>query len=239
MLLELNPTLDRPALRTQFDSTGRLQIHEVLAAESAERLRALLAKETPWGLAWQAGDDGPHLLRNTEIRAMGMKEKSELAAKLGAVGKGSYAFLYHSYPLVTAYLQRWNPGSQHDQLLEELNGVPFLSLLREVTGMADIVKADGQATLYAPGNYLWPHNDSEAARGRQVAYVLNLTATDWAPQWGGYLNFFDDDWNIGQAILPRFNTLNLFAVPQWHSVSEVSATAPTARFAVTGWGRDQ
>lgn len=239
MLLELNPTLDRPALRAQFDVTGRLQIREVLTFESAAGLRSLLANGTPWGLAWQAGDDGPHLLRNAEMKAMGLNEKSELVAKLGAVGKDGYAFLYHSYPLVTAYLEKWNPGSPHEKLLEELNGNAFLSLLRDVTGMADILKADGQATLYAPGNFLWPHSDAESARGRRVAYVLNLTATEWAPQWGGYLNFFDDDWNITKAMQPRFNSLNLFAVPQWHSVSEVSASAPIARFAVTGWGRDR
>jgi Rps23 Pro-64 3,4-dihydroxylase Tpa1-like proline 4-hydroxylase len=238
VLLELNSTLDRPALRAQFDATGRLQIRDVLTAASAERLRTLLASETPWGLAWQAGSDGPHLIRNAEIRAMGLTEKSELAGKLGSVGKDSYAFLYHSYPLVTAYLEKWNPGSPHEQLLEELNGEAFLSLLREVTGMANIVKADGQATLYAPGNFLWPHNDSEEARGRRVAYVLNLTATDWAPQWGGYLNFFDTDWNMREALRPSFNTLNLFAVPQWHSVSEVTSSAPIARFSVTGWGRN-
>ncbi|QIK95399.1 hypothetical protein G7076_01875 [Sphingomonas sp. HDW15A] len=56
---------------------------------------------------------------------------------------------------------------------------------------------------------------------------------------GGYLNFFDDSWDVTHAILPRFNTLNLFAVPQWHSVSEVSASAPIARYAITGWGRDR
>ena len=170
---------------------------------------------------------------------MGLKEKSDLVGKLAGAAGDDYAYLYHSYPLVTAYLERWSPGSPHDQLLEELNGEAFLTLLRDVTGMQDVVKADGQATLYAPGNFLWPHSDAESERGRRVAYVLNMTATQWAPQWGGYLNFFDDNWNISEAIRPSFNTLNLFAVPQWHSVSEVTSTAPIARFAVTGWGRNR
>ena len=238
-MLELNPSLDRAALRARFDATGRLQIRDVLTPQSAERIRQLLARETPWCIAWQAGADGPHLVRNAEIKAMSQQEKAELARKLGAVAKDSYAFLYHSYPLVQAYLEKWNPGSPHDRLLEALNGDSFLGLLRDVTGMADIVKADGQATLYAPGNYLWPHSDEEPERGRRVAYVLNMTATEWAPHWGGYLNFFDEDWNITEAIRPLFNSLNLFAVPQWHSVSEVGPAAPIARFAVTGWGRDR
>ncbi|QIK95398.1 hypothetical protein G7076_01870 [Sphingomonas sp. HDW15A] len=157
----------------------------MLTADSAERLKSLLANKTPWCLAWQAGSDGPNLVRNAEIRAMGVNEKSLLLSKLAATEKDSYAFLYHSYPLVTAYLEKWNPGCAHERLLEELNTEAFLSLLRDVSGIDAIVKADGQATLYAPGNFLWPHNDSESSRGRRVAYVLNLTATDWAPQWAG------------------------------------------------------
>lgn len=239
MLIELNPDLDRVALRDEFAAAGRLQIRDVLTAKSASGILSVLANETPWGLAWQAGSDGPHLLRNEAVRKLDPAERQEIATKLAAVPASSYAFLYHSYPLVTSYLEKWNPGSVHDRLLEELNSEPFLSLLKDVTGMDDIVKADGQATLYAKGNFLWPHTDEESKRGRRVAYVLNLTAQEWQPQWGGYLNFFNEDRDIELAIRPRFNTLNLLAVPQWHSVSEVTATAPVGRYAITGWGRNQ
>jgi Rps23 Pro-64 3,4-dihydroxylase Tpa1-like proline 4-hydroxylase len=126
-----------------------------------------------------------------------------------------------------------------ERLLEELNGPAVLEFIREITGIAEIVKMDGQATLYGPGHFLWPHSDAESERGRRVAYVLNLTLGEWKPQWGGTLNFFDKDWDVEQAFLPRFNSLNLFRVPQWHSVSEVAAGAPLARYAVTGWARDR
>ena len=239
MLLELNPKLDRKALRNEFAAAGRLQIRDVLSPDSASGILSALASQTPWCLAWQAGEDGPHLIRTAELRKLTLADRQGIAEKLSAGGKENYAFLYHSYPLVTAYLEGWNPGSVQDRLLEDLNAEPFLSLLRDVTGMDDIVKADGQATLYAKGNFLWPHTDEESARGRRVAYVLNLTAEEWQPQWGGYLNFFDEDWDVELAIRPRFNSLNLMAVPQWHSVSEVTATAPVARYAITGWGRNQ
>ena len=35
--------------------------------------------------------------------------------------------------------------------------------------------------------------------------------------------------------MPRFNALNVFAVPQPHSVSIVSPFAVGARYSVTGW----
>jgi Rps23 Pro-64 3,4-dihydroxylase Tpa1-like proline 4-hydroxylase len=37
--------------------------------------------------------------------------------------------------------------------------------------------------------------------------------------------------------MPKFNTLDLFAVPQQHSVSMVTPAAPVRRYAVTGWLR--
>lgn len=239
MLLELNANLDRKALRAEFASAGRLQIRDVLTPDSANGILSVLAAQTPWSLAWQAGSDGPHLIRPQDLRKLTLADRKDIADKLAAPTGENYAFLYHSYPLVTAYLEGWKPGSAHDRLLEDLNAEPFLSLLKDVTGMEDIVKVDGQATLYAKGNYLWPHTDEESTHGRRVAYVLNLTAREWQPQWGGYLNFFDENLDIELALRPRFNTLNLLSVPQWHSVSEVTAAAPNARFAVTGWGRNQ
>jgi SM-20-related protein len=236
-LLILNSKLDRPRLAEEFARSGRLQVRDVLTPDSAHALQDLLSHDTPWGLAWQAGATSPaQLIRADDFAAMPATERQAIMSN--AAADPDYGFAYHSYPLVTAYLERWRPGSLHHQLLEELNGPDMLELMREVSGFGDIVKMDGQATLYDAGHFLRPHNDEESTRGRRVAYVLGLTIGDWRAHWGGYLNFFDQNWDIEAAYRPRFNTLNLFRVPQWHSVGEVSATAPRARYAVTGWARN-
>jgi Rps23 Pro-64 3,4-dihydroxylase Tpa1-like proline 4-hydroxylase len=51
--------------------------------------------------------------------------------------------------------------------------------------------------------------------------------------------FYDEDGDCIAGFKPRFNALNLFAVPQRHSVSYVPPFAPAGRFAITGWFRDQ
>ena len=114
----------------------------------------------------------------------------------------------------------------------------FLSFIREVTGISTIAKGDAQATLYAPGHFLGQHIDSHVADGWVVAYVMNFTK-DWRPDWGGYLNFFDDDGDIIAGYRPRFNALNMFKVPRAHAVSYVPPFAPVGRFAITGWFRDR
>jgi SM-20-related protein len=237
-LIEISPALDRAALAVEFAERGRLQIRDVLTEASAEKLRAILIEQVPWGLACQAGAAAmPRLIRAEQLANFPEPDLRQLAAS--AAADPGYGFAYHSYPLVTAYLERWAPGSPMEGLLEELNGPAVLGLMREGTGFDGIVKLDGQATLYAPGDFLRPHSDAESERGRLVAYVLNLTLGEWQPHWGGYLNFFDDDGDIEQALRPRFNSLNLFRVPQWHDVGEVSSAAPLARYAITGWARDR
>ena len=237
-LLQINPSLDRSAVAAEFGRSGRLQVRDVLSQASAEALRTILAKETPWGLAWQAGGSAPpRSIRAEQLSGFSESERQSLCAQ--AAADPEYGFVYHSYPLVTAYLERWRPGGPHERLLEELNNPAMLDFMREIAGIEEIAKMDGQATLYAPGHFLRAHNDEESERGRRVAYVLNLTLGNWQPHWGGYLNFFNSEWDIEQAFRPRFNSLNLFRVPQWHSVGEVSVGAPVARYAVTGWARDR
>ena len=100
-------------------------------------------------------------------------------------------------------------------------------------------KADGQATLFGPQHFLGLHQDQQLEEGWRIAYVLNMTALEWRPDWGGYLLFFDDDGDVIEGYMPRFNTLNLFAVPQHHAVSFVPPFAPQGRIAISGWFRDQ
>jgi Rps23 Pro-64 3,4-dihydroxylase Tpa1-like proline 4-hydroxylase len=66
---------------------------------------------------------------------------------------------------------------------------------------------------------------------------MNFCAEPWRPDWGGYLQFLDEDGDIVAGYKPRFNALNLFRVPARHNVSYVPPFAPAGRFAITGWFR--
>ena len=239
-IFDLNPTLDRDALASAFAVTGRVQIRDVLTEESARNLHEVIARGTQWGLAWHAADDGPHNIPGPELRTLSQAGRADIQRKLAEAMRGrDYGFLYAQYPMVHAYLEGWAPGGPHDLLVELINDLPLINLVRAVTQTKELTKADAQATLYAPGNFLAMHDDSHVAEGWRVAYVLNLCAEDWRPEWGGYLNFYDDEGDIVQGFKPRFNALNLFRVPQRHAVSYVPPFAPHARFAITGWFRDQ
>lgn len=239
-IFDVAPEIDRIEAARLFARDGRVQIRNVLTAESAANLQAIVARQTPWGIAWQAGASGPQRLDAAKIAAMPGPDQRALVDRIHqAAARGEYAVRFTQYAMLDAYLQSAVTTGPHDVVLEHLNDGPFLDLVRSVTGIPELRKADAQATLYGPGDFLSVHNDSHVAEGWRVAYVLNLTTADWQPDWGGYLNFLDADGDVSCGWKPRFNTLNLIRVPQLHQVTYVPPFAPRARFAITGWLRDR
>jgi Rps23 Pro-64 3,4-dihydroxylase Tpa1-like proline 4-hydroxylase len=240
-LFTLNPNLDRESLAATFASEGRVQVRDLLTEDTAREVFEILARQTPWGIAWQAGEkEGPQAIEASELRTAAQQKQSEITtATYRSAAAGEYAFQFARYPILNAYLGKWHEGSPQDLLLEYINAPPFMDFVREVTGMADLVKADAQATLFTPGQFLGKHSDSHMAEGWKVAYVMNFCLPDWNPNWGGYLNFYDEDGDIVAGYRPRFNALNMFAVPRAHAVSFVPPFAPVGRLAITGWFRDR
>ena len=243
-LIELSPDIDLAAASASFAGTGRAQIANCLTEASARRVRALLERGTPWSLVWRAGEAPPEVIRAEAISAVTPDRARAIQERLQAAMAGrDYAFCYSTYPLVQALLERWAPGGPHEQLLTELNQPALLDLVRTLTAIPELAKADGQATLYNRGHFLARHDDAEAAKGRRVAYVLNLCGdpdgAPWRPEWGGMLQFLTDAGVPEETLLPRFNALNLFRVPIGHHVTSVASFAPVSRYAVTGWFRDR
>jgi len=239
-LFALDPDIDRRAAALRFASGGRVQIKDFLVEESARTILQILSRETPWGVAWQAEKDGPHGLRRQEFAALTPAEKRLVGEKITTAMRGrGYAFTYGQYRMLNAYLQGWGEHQGLDYLMEHINSEPMLDLVREVTGISQLQKADAQATLFGPTHFLAMHDDSHVADASGIAYVMNFCGEDWRPDWGGYLVFYDDEGDVVAGFRPRFNALNLFRVPQKHSVSYVPPFAPAARFAISGWFRDR
>ena len=119
---------------------------------------------------------------------------------------------------------------------EWLDSEEFLGFARSVTGFGDIGFVDAQATRFSPGHFLSAHDDSAEGKNRCAAYVFNFTE-EWVPDWGGYLQLLDDDGHVRCGLRPRFNVLNIIAVPQLHNVGFVAPFAGAVRLSVTGWLR--
>lgn len=222
---------DWAALRRQFGEQRRLLIPDFLEPDIAELLHGALADQVPYDLAVRHDGSDHKLQAPTEAEAAAAVARAIEEAKAQR-----YGFAYDSYMMVTAYLEGRDPGLPLHRLLEVFNSPNYLDLMRYVTGKP-VVKLDAQATRYQPGHFLRRHNDFHRSDGRLCAYVLNLTR-GWQADWGGLLQFLDEDGQVNGSFVPGYNQLAIFEVPQWHVVSLVAPWAGAPRLSVTGWMLD-
>jgi SM-20-related protein len=233
--IQLNPALDAEALARDYAVRKRLQVHDFLDRGSADAVYESV-QELPWGLAYNDGAT-VHQVSPDQVAAMDDREGGRIMAGIQQRARVQYQFLYAFFPVLAAYISPNSPRFRVFDFFEFINSAPVLEFVRKLTGLADIRWADAQATWYRPGHFLKAHTDEDPSTGRVAAYVMNLSPT-WERDWGGFLQFFDSADNIEEAFKPTFNTLNIFTIPQLHSVSMVSTYVQAERLAVTGWFRN-
>lgn len=168
---------------------------------------------------------------------MTAKERQALEVGIRRRAADNFGYVYLTYPMIHATLTGWNPGHPIHAVTQFLNSPTFVSLAREVTGCAGILKTDAQASNFGPGHFLTRHIDDGLKRERKAAYTIGFTRK-WEPDWGGLLSFMDERMDVSRALIPRFNMLTVFDGLRVHSVSAVADFAPAPRLSIVGWFRD-
>jgi Rps23 Pro-64 3,4-dihydroxylase Tpa1-like proline 4-hydroxylase len=232
--VRLNPDLKVDGLRERFASTGRMQIPNAFAPETAERLHHCLMHELPWMLAHYT-DEGPSYLRKEDMARMSPEQQAGFMQQIFARAAHDFQFVYLDFPVSgTARIEGQRKFYAH-QILAFLKSEPFQSLLKTLTEYSDLLDVDAHATCYQAGHFLTEHNDLvNADDPRKFAYVINMTK-DWRGDWGAKTEFFDDDGSVVESFVPSFNTITIFRVPQPHSVTFVPPFCPARRVAMSGW----
>jgi SM-20-related protein len=228
----LAPRTDLDELAERFRTRRRVQVHELLRPEVAQRLHARLLAWKEWALVTRI--QGQHRAFDAAgMDAIDAHKRATFDELVAAEARNGFQYLYERFPLY----DRGQAGALADPLWQQayalLCSESFLALARRLTGAA-IVRADGQLTRYRRGHFLTLHDDSDAAGTRVAAFVLNLTPA-WAADFGGQLQFADAQGQVEAAIAPRLNSLSVFAVPSPHLVTAVAPFVTGARFALTGW----
>lgn len=232
----LNPALDRPALASRLAERGRVQIRDVLTPDSAERIAHCLARQVPWCFTYFDGEDG-RIVAPEEVRRVPPATWQALQHRVVAMAQSGFTYAYELYPMLEARREGRDPGLLLHRFLAFLEGPEMMQLIAELLGTDEACRVDAQATRFGPSHFLGYHNDLVPGSGRLCAYVFSFTRL-WRPDWGGYLQFFDESGNGREAFMPSFNTLNIFTVPQPHAVTLVAPFAGGHRYAVSGWYMD-
>jgi SM-20-related protein len=232
----LNPDLDADRLRAEYEAQGHVQLMPFIGEEQADALAAELAAEERWLEIINSGEKLFELDRAAQA-SLSPERRMRLEAAIALAARHEFQHRYEAIRVDDDPKVRRKHPTLLNQFALFLSSRPVVELMRTVTGAADIAFADAQATAYRPGDFLTSHDDLVAGKGRRAAYVFGLTE-GWRADWGGLLMFHDRDDDVRRALLPRFNCLNLFAVPQPHSVSLVAPWAGHVRLSVTGWLRN-
>lgn len=231
----IDPGLKPGDAAAAFGRFGRVHIPGFLTDFSARRIHEALAAETLWWRSTMGGGqtvDVPveHLL------ALPADQRDRFVRLAHADARDGFHYMFDNLRLsdMAARGEAMSPALA--DAYAWLNSQAFLDFVSAVTGDARPNFVDAQATRYQPGHYLTQHDDRKPQAGRLYAYVLNLTP-HWRVDWGGLLAFIDDDGHVAEAYTPSWNALNLFRVPQQHSVTSVAPFAGADRLSITGWVR--
>ena len=229
--LKINPALDPVALAQAYDRDGRVRIADFFVS-GADDLRDYLEESDEW-IQLISTDDGA-----LEFDA---RERAQISARRWAKierDKHRRACLGFQYSYGGIRVPDGQECHEFDAPLfmfrRFMSSAPLLDFLTRITGKTNLHFTDGQATAYGPMDFLTAHDDDVVGKNRVAACVFGMTDI-WRLEWGGMLLFHGPNGKSAEGIVPEFNTLDLFKVPQIHSVSMVTPAAPHRRLAVTGW----
>lgn len=233
VMLRLNPALDPDRLAAAYRPRRRLVIDGFLDEASAAALHGWAAATEDWRHILNGGDKVFEIPRAAHL-AMPADELSRIDEAVTAAARTGFQYRYDSIRVDDDPDVRAARAWPVDAFAALMCAPATLALLGRVIGARGLDFADAQATAYRSGDFLTAHDDAVAGKGRRAAYVLGLNPT-WRPEWGGLLMFHDGARVDG--IVPGYNRLSLFGVPQSHSVSSVVPAAAAPRFSITGWLR--
>lgn len=230
----LNPSLDDTALAARFATHRRLQVRDILLPEAAVQAHRCLAEDLPWSFTYRL-DGQNHLRAPAELQAMPPEERAAVGRRILEQARSEFTFGFMTYPLLRNHREGRDLHLFVHRVLEALGSPAFIGFVRAVTADERIARVDAQATRYGPGHFLSLHDDrDDAGEVRRCAYVLNLS-DGWRADWGGLLQFVDEDGSVAESFVPHFNSMSLFAVPARHLVSYVAPYAVLPRLSIAGW----
>ena len=229
--LACNPSLDLATLAERFKETGRVRIPAFLGSGFAE-MRGYLAHTDEW-IQVINEPGGVFEMELNEWEALDPSHKSSVQREMYARGARGFQYSYAAIRIPTK-----NELDDDDSPLADFShfmmSTGLLNAVEAIVGTENLSFTDGQATSYGVDDFLTGHDDAVPGRDRVAAFVLGMTPI-WRLEWGGLLIFHPTVEAEALALVPTFNTLDLFAVPALHSVSQVMPCAEGPRHALTGW----
>ena len=229
----LNKDINPEEFASTLQEKGRVQIKNIFSDKTADHLYNLIKQNKTWYLAYNEGDQYYESILQ-EFEKMPAHLKQQFMNNIYRRARTSFQYLFQQYYITQAVEKGEEKGHPLHVMHDFVNADPFMSFMKKLTGEDNIRFIESFVSSYGPGHFLTDHDDTHDKNDRVVAYTIGMTK-NWKKDWGGHLAFFDDDGNIKQALMPSFNTLSVFLIPQPHAVQFVAPFAQMNRVSFLGW----
>lgn len=230
MVILINEISNLEQLKNTFSEQGIVRIENILQVDCVNALSAYLNNKVNFGNAFHLKGLNNQVSDN-EIDELPEEKRRQLyQAIYKDAAKGS-GFLYGREKITD------QSPEELSEVLSLLNSEFIINLIKKITNKLAITHVDAQATRFKVGDFLTRHIDKIPGETRQIAYVLGLSPF-WHPDWGGLLQFFENDGTPKMSWSPSYNSLTLFDVTKVHSVTSIAPFAEQKRYSITGWFRD-
>lgn len=228
MNFPFNEKINLNDFKEPFLTNQKLRVCDILSFEEAAHLYQALSENVTFDTAMAV--DGKNIVVSAEEwKALKDEQRKQIYFNLMENAAKGNGFSYGR-----RYITENEANTVLNNFFSALNSERVLSAMSEMTGVGDLNYASMQATRFVPGQFLTRHKDVVEQEGRKLAYVFNLSP-EWHPDWGGLLQFFNEDGTTTESWTPNFNTLSLFTVENIHSVTYLTPFAKKPRYALTGW----
>lgn len=229
MTIALNDKLKTAAYTKEFKAKGRVRVPGVLSAEGADALYAAIRDNCVWNIRYRK-DGESTTLSGQELQSRIQRRQRELMERIYTGAQNGYQHLYFVCPLSSPLPDGSDPLAEAKAFFDSDE---FLEVLRKVTGVKKGALLDVLARWTNRDHF--ETDNAEALDGQDKKFVFTLDlAPNWRGDWGGHLNFLDDDGAEEERWAPGYNSLDIYTVPARTSISYVTPFVGEFRLAVCG-----
>lgn len=146
---------------------------------------------------------------------------SKPAFKRISYAVGDAEFEFDSLPLLVNGQSARTP--ELEAVTAFVHGKALQTFLSGIVGDANAKVSAAHVTRYRPGDYSGGIEGAPAPSAL-AAFTIDFSQ-QWDIDWGGLHLFVGEDGNIAQGLMPEFNALTIFKLPQENFISQLTPNA--------------
>lgn len=233
MAIKINPKLKPEALKQDFQTTGRLHIHDFLEPKDADTLHDLVAGCKLFKFKYNDGDKEVWV-DPLELKSMPDPQMQDMVNKVfNSAMARNFQYTYYACPLSKETLKANQALSPFKEVVAFLGGKDLKAFIKALGG-GDYKNASAEAIWHKTDSFQTTGDGQRKGENRLFGFSLDLSR-DWDADWGGNRFFRGKKGEVEEVYPSAFNSLTLFKVPTRQSLATVTGYSKGLLLSISGW----